>query len=142
VSYFAAHNTYIEFRILSSVCAFAYTLVALYVFRRRNLHLASLLLVGFYLLFASLAIWQWGIHIAVAILMMSITITLAGILLGARYSLYTAGLASLVIMITQLLTTLHLHMPDTSWQKNVPSKFGEAFGYCVLFVGLAVVSWA
>jgi len=34
-----------------------------------------------------------------------------------------------------------VHLPDTSWQTGLPSEYGEAIGYCLLFTALTLVSW-
>lgn len=141
LSYFVANNTYVGFRILTAAAATLYMLATVILFAKQRYRVATALLIGFYMLFASLALWQWGINIAFAILMLSITITLSGMLLGSRYALASAAIVCGIIGLLQFLTTLHIHLADTSWQKGQPSKVGEALGYCMLFIALAISSW-
>lgn len=141
LSYFVAGNHHIAYRVYAGFIALAYLLVAGAIARQRRYNLSALLLVVFYMTISSLAIWQWGVHIAFAILLMSVNITLAGILLGARFALYTAAAQSSILLFVQLLVTTKIHGADVSWQRGLQSKFGEMLGYCLLFGVLALVSW-
>lgn len=140
VSYFIDGNHHITPRVLISLISFGYLLGAIAVSKRRR-QSASVMLVLLYGFLASFGVWQWGIQAAYAILMMSLTITLAGILLGARYALYS-GAAFVGFLITlQILIAVGIHIPDASWQTGLPSEFGETTGHILLFAILALVSW-
>lgn len=141
VSYFGGGNTYVKHRIFINLLALAYLGGAYILLRQKKYHTSSLLLVIFYIAFASLAAWQWGINLPFATLLMSITITLAGILLGARYSLYAASTLCAILIFLQFLTTTNIHMADLSWQTGAQSLPGEVLGYCLLFAILGLVSW-
>lgn len=141
LSYFAAGNTHIGVRLLVNGLAFVYLVITYQFFRRNWQHAAALLLVIYYILIAALAAWQWGINMPFAVLIMSFTITLAAILLGARSAPYTALALSAVILGVQLATTTKFHVPNTSWETGEPSKFGEAIAYCLLFAVLALITW-
>lgn len=141
LSYFAAGNAVAGPRSIVNGLLLVYLLIAHIFVRPRRQQLAAIMLVLCYVAVATLAMWEWGINLPFATLVMSVTITLAGILLGARFSLYAAALLGVVTLTVQTLTTARVHMPDESWQKAQPSGFGEALGYCLLFVVLGVVTW-
>lgn len=128
-------------RFIISVTALLYLLSLRLLSRRNHQPLAAFLLVSFYIAIAGLAAWVWGINMPFATLTMSTTVTLAGILLGASYSLYAGGMLSLIILVLQFLTTFKIHIADHSWQTGAPSLLGEAIGYCLLFSALSLVSW-
>lgn len=140
LSYFVDGNHYVAPRIVVSLLALAY-LIVIDSIAKRYRQLASVLLVGLYALLASFGVWQWGIQAAFAILMMSLTITLAGILLGARFALYTGAAFIGVLLTVQTLVARNVHIPDASWQTGKPSEFGELGGHILLFGVLALVSW-
>lgn len=140
LSYFSG-NTYVISRLVTSVGAVIYLGGVYWLFRRRLLRLAAILLVIFYALIASSAAWWWSINMPFATLLMCVTITLAGILLGARYSLYSGAAFCVIVLFLQFLTTFEVHLANMSWQTGAPSLFGEAIGYCLLFVILALITW-
>ncbi|HSX31533.1 MAG TPA: ATP-binding protein [Candidatus Saccharimonadales bacterium] len=141
VSYFVAGNDVAGPRSVVNGLVLVYLLITHVFIRPRKPQLAALLLMLVYIGVAALAMWEWGINLPFATLLMSVTITLAGIMLGARYSLYAAALLGAVTIAIQILTTLKVHVPNESWQKARPSGFGEALGYCLLFAVLGVVAW-
>lgn len=141
ISYFFAGNTHIIWRLVANLVSLAYLLLIYFYMYRHRYHRSSIMLVALYVAISTCAVWVWGVNIPFALLMMSLTITLAGILLGSQYSLYVAILQGSIILIIQMLATLKLHIPDLNWQTDSPTKFGEAFGTCLLFAILAIISW-
>lgn len=141
VSYFLADNRHIAARLIINFIALIYLLFIGALISRNKYRAGSVFLVAFYIVISSGALWVWGVNIPFALMMMSITITLAGILLGVKYSLYVAITEGFIVLFLQLITTLQIHLSDYSWQTDSPSKFGEALGTCLLFAILAIVSW-
>lgn len=141
LSYFAAGNAVAGPRAVVNGLLLIYLLVAYGYVRPRWHQVAAIQLALCYVTVGVLAMWEWGINLPSATLVMSVTITLTGILLGARYALYSAGLLSASTLVIQTLTTLKIHLPDTSWQNAQPSRVGEALGYCLLYLALGLVSW-
>jgi C4-dicarboxylate-specific signal transduction histidine kinase len=141
VSYFLAGHQVAGQRGLINGILLLYLIAAYKLVWPRWHNAAALMLVSFYALVAATAMWQWGINLAFSTLLMSVTISLAGILLGARFSLYAAAFLGTTTLLVQVLTQLRVHLPDESWQQGKPSSFGEALGYCLLFVILGVVAW-
>jgi signal transduction histidine kinase len=141
ISYFLAGHQAAGARGVANGVLLLYLLVTYKLVWPRRHWVAALMLVIFYGAVAATAMWQWGINLAFSTLVMSVTISLAGILLGARFSLYAAAFLSAVTLAVQVLVQVRVHMPDVSWQQGQPSSFGEALGYCLLFVILGVVAW-
>lgn len=140
-SYFIAGNTQVKYRLVVNLLALLYLGFTYLSLRNRQFFSGAILLIVFYIAFASLAAWQWGIGLSYATLLMSVTITLAGILLGARFSLYAAAILSLIVIIIQFTVTAQFHKADLSWHNGSQSLPGEALGYCLLFAILGLVSW-
>lgn len=140
-SYFGGGNTQVKYRLAINFFALLYLFGTYTLLRHKKHFSSSLLLIIFYIMFATIAAWQWSINLPFATLLMCITITLAGILLGARFSLYAAAVLSTILILLQVLTTTKMHVADVSWQKGVQSLPGDVFGYCLLFAILGLVSW-
>ncbi len=141
LSYFAAGNTQVRGRLIINLLVLLYLIVAIVLERRGKHQLSAGMLVVGYVGVAGLAAWTWGINLPLASLVMCVTITLAGIVLGARYALYAAATVSGVVLAIQTFTTSKVHIPDQSWQSKAPSQFGDAIGYCLLFFILGLVAW-
>ena len=140
-SYFGGGNTQVKYRLVFNSFALLYIVGAYVLFRYGRHSISSLLLLVLYGAFAAIAAWQWSINLPFATLLMCITITLAGILLGARFSLYAAASLSATLIILQVLTTSKIHTADVSWQNGMQSLPGDVFGYCLIFAILSLVSW-
>lgn len=81
----------------------------------------------------------WGINAPIGHLLLAITIVLAGILLGSRYTLYAAVVVILLLLGVQV-AVLNGYTPAESPSLS-PSHFGDAVGYGMLHVILAIISW-
>lgn len=109
--------------------------------RRTKRHfLASLALVGLFFLAAMSVVYSWGIINPVGILLFSLAIVMSGILMGARYSLYTALLTSLVLSLLEYAKAHHRLLPNTAWEKR-PSSFTDVVSFTAIFAIIALVSW-
>ncbi len=83
---------------------------------------------------------QWGILDPDSVLLLSLSIVMAGILIGARYSLYVACLFVAVLAYLQHgESTGSLH-PDLSWLGSKPI-FGDVVSFSVILLLIALVSW-
>lgn len=143
VSYAALHNTYVLARIagVASVLLCAIGIFALS--RAQYVRLAASLLVGIYFLLATAMTYHWGVDLPVAILLYSLIITLAGILLGAIYSLYAAlGVISVLIAIA-FASAEGLIKQDRSWASDATTAntIGDIVGFSLVLAVLAVVCW-
>ncbi len=133
------HNTYVISRILLCIVSLAYFTLAHFLWKRGRLALASRLLIFFYFFISVIVLLGWGLNTSFGLLILAITIILAGILLGARHTLYTAILAIISIFLIQTYITSH-HMALFSTTPN-PSHFGDAVAYSALLSVLALISW-
>lgn len=139
ISYFLLHNHHVIGRILVCGIALLYLAVIQTFWNRQHTSLASKLLVLFYFGIASAVLYIWGIDTPFGMLSFSIAIVLAGILLGARYTIYLAGLAIVVVFTLQLQVYLGYVPPLT--HSTRPTVLGDTIAYCTLLSILALISW-
>ncbi|HEY5445931.1 MAG TPA: HAMP domain-containing sensor histidine kinase [Pyrinomonadaceae bacterium] len=108
--------------------------------RTGHYYAAACGLLGMYGLLATGSAIRWSISLPMSILLFAVIIVLAGMLLGAKHSLYTMTLSILIILWIQTGTahgTLH---PDTAWRQQA-SSFKDIIGYTLIFSMLGVTSW-
>ena len=134
-SYFLLHNTYVIGRIFICGVAILYLAIVSVLWNRRYTSLASKGLIIFYFGIAGLILYVWGISTIFGILLLAISIILAGILLGARYTLYFGAMAIALIFFIQWA-----HPPSIPITLR-PSNFGDATAYSALLAILALISW-
>lgn len=83
---------------------------------------------------------QWGILDPYSGLLLGLAVVMAGILIGARYSIYiTVILAIALACIQQGQASDNLH-PNLSWMQAKPA-FGDVIGLTVILFVIALVSW-
>jgi signal transduction histidine kinase len=83
---------------------------------------------------------QWGLLDPYAVLLLSLSVVMAGILIGARYSLYVVAVLTVLLLYFQHgQTTDSLH-PDLSWLNTGPVP-GDAIAFSVILLVIALVSW-
>jgi len=139
-NYFLLHLGYLKMRIVL-VGIVLMVVLALYILALKNyFKIAAYGLLALYFGAATGAVWQWGIETPVGILLLSLVVIFAGILLGARYSLYATGMAVAV----QSLFVAFLHAgkahPDTSWVLT-PAGTYDVVVFGVILGNIALVSW-
>ncbi len=139
VSYFLLHNYYVISRILVCGVALLYLAIIHQLWNKKYSLLASRLLIFFYFVLAGLVLYMWGIDAPFGMLSFAIAIVLAGILLGARYTIYFAILAIVFILFLQAYVTLG-YIPPLSADSR-PTLLGDTLGYCTLLAILALISW-
>lgn len=108
--------------------------------RSGRYRLSALLLVLLYFLLGTLVLYQWSIMLPTGILVYGLVIVISGILLGPMFSVYSAALCSLLLVLFPLAAQSGVIDPDTSWLNIVPTE-GDAFSMSLLFMILALVSW-
>jgi signal transduction histidine kinase len=141
LSFTVAGNSYILPRVIVGAGVFGYILLCDWLYIHKRFRITSTMLVALFIVVSSLSVWEWGINVPFALLVMSIAVTLSAILLSAKFALVTAVVLSLVMLIAELLNTFGLYTPNTTWQAGAQPKLGEALGYCLLITILAYVSW-
>lgn len=140
VNYFVLHLEYLLVRIVI-IGVVAVVLLGLYamVLRQRfTLPAFSLLLV--YFMAATIACWLWGVETPIGTLLFALVVIFAGILLGARYSLY----AALLVVGIQILFVALLHAgvahPDETWAAT-PARFYDVVVFAIILGNIALISW-
>jgi signal transduction histidine kinase len=143
VSFTALHNTYVFGRIagITSILAIA---IGIYLLSRRgHIRVAAGMLVGIYFLLATVMVYRWGIDVPVAILLYALIITLAGILLGATYSLTAAISVISILIVVAGASSLGLIEHDRRWASEPTSTnmTGDILGFSLVLGVLAIVCW-
>lgn len=83
---------------------------------------------------------QWGVLNTNSILLMSLAVVMAGILIGARYSLYLVlGITVVLAFLQHGESTGSLH-PDLTWLDTKPT-IGDVVGFSAMLFLIALVSW-
>ncbi|HSW37686.1 MAG TPA: ATP-binding protein [Candidatus Saccharimonadales bacterium] len=102
--------------------------------------LAEIVLVGLFFCLASFMAYRWGIRLPLAGVFFSLVIIMAGILLGARYSLYTALAVSILVIGFEYAKGQNWYQPDLAWIKE-PSVVADALINSALYGVIALISW-
>ncbi len=108
--------------------------------RKGHYRAAAYSFIGLYFFIALGVAWSWGLGVPVAVALFGLIVVLGGILLGARYSLYSFAVVVLSIITLKILELGGVYRPDLSWMEN-PSDGGSLTGVILLFGVIAIVSW-
>lgn len=139
VNLFVLGNMFVWLRITMGTVGIVCLFVALLLVRRDRQRPAAYILVAFYVVASSLAAAAWGVDMPFTLLMMSIAVVIAGFLLGSRFSLYVAGLQSVVLIaLHQLMTYDAVFWTDRALK---PAPLAEIIGYSLLFMVMGLVTW-
>jgi signal transduction histidine kinase len=132
---------YLLSRLVSIGLVFVFSLL-LYEFSRRNQKqkLAAVILVAAFFCAASFVLYQWSIFNADASVLFSLSIIIAGILLGSRYSLYMVGIIALTLSYAEYAVSHHYFQPDLSWMRQ-PATGADVFVFTTIYAIIALVSW-
>lgn len=135
-----ALGNHVVVRLAGVVCMAAVVGGIYFLSRLGRFKAAAYAVVGLYLLIAVLVALSWGVSLPVAVLLFGLVIVLAGILLGAKFSLYGALVAVGAVVVIKVLDEQGIFRPDTSWTSD-PSNGGTLGGFVLVFGIIAVVSW-
>lgn len=141
LSYTIAMNHHVLARLHYAALALIIVSIADVACMKQRYTLAASILVGLYGGIAVVSVLAWGINVPFALLFMSITVTLAGIVLGPRFAMGSAVLLCVGMLVAELLNSFGIYTPNTAWQVGAQPKLGEALGYSFLILVLAFVSW-
>ena len=108
--------------------------------RSAQFQLAAWLLLLVYLGMASVVSYTWGVTMPVAVMLDGLLIVLAGILLGARYSLYAALGVGVVVLSLETLQYDGIAKANLTWAQK-PLDFGMVTGFCIIFGVIGLVTW-
>lgn len=108
--------------------------------RERLQRIMSALFVSLLFMSTFFIVFEWGIINPIGILLFGLVTVVAGILLGARYSLYVALVICATLALLEYGRSHHLVTPDTSWS-NDPSSMTDVVNLGAVFFIIALVSW-
>lgn len=94
----------------------------------------------FYFVAATAAVWLWGVETPIGVLLFALVVIFAGILLGARYSLYAVALVLTVQFSFVGLLHAGIASPDTSWAAT-PARAYDVVIFAIILGNIALVSW-
>ena len=132
---------YITFRLLSIVAVLG-AFFGLYWFSRQyaQQRLVSYIVLAILFALTALVILEWGTVTPTGILLFSLVIVMAGVLLGAKYALYSALLSSGLLALFEYLKVHHAVTPNLTWMQR-PSSLSDILGVAVIYAIIALVSW-
>lgn len=133
-------QTYLFGRILLCAVFLGLTIYIYILARRQAYRPAAIMLLSLYALTVAGMTWSWGVHLSFTLVFWALVIVLAGILLSARYALLAAAAVISTILLLLIMQMLGWYHPDESWLQSPPTAV-DALAYCVLFMGLGMVSW-
>jgi signal transduction histidine kinase len=117
-----------------------FTLYLYWTARKGNVLTASMALIAVFFLLSAYMGYRWGPDVTMAILLYSLTIVMAGVLIGSRAALVVAILFSLYIPFTNALQLHHI-IPLNSYWRQTPLLITDAIIMSVVLFFTATVSW-
>jgi len=139
-SYFLEGNHYVLGRLVACALLFVYVLAAYKMVRLARYTIAAGMLIAMYAGIAAIILWYWGIHATVGMLLLGFVIVLAGVTLGARYIIYTAGGVTLLLVGLQLALQFNFITPNTASLSDM-SGYGDVVTYSAIFLIFSLVAW-
>lgn len=107
---------------------------------KQQYKLVAIMLTLLVTLFGCFVALQWSMWDPYSVLLLSLAVVMAGILIGARYSLYVISCVSIILVYCQHgQSTGSLH-PDLSWLDTEP-VLGDAIAFSAILLIIALVSW-
>jgi len=137
---FAVGNSYVGIRIVGVGVCLTFIGAIYRAARAAQYQLSAYLLLFVYLVIATLVAYRWGVTMPVGVILYALIVVLAGILLGARYSLYAAIWVAVIVVGLDVAQVHHLTQTDWSWLQT-PLDFGVISGFCIIFSVIGLVTW-
>jgi signal transduction histidine kinase len=109
-------------------------------FRRGHYALPTYSLLALYFVAACTVLFQWGVNNPVGLLLLAFVTILSGILIGARYSLYTVLLAVATLTILSWLALQGFIHPDMTWARHLAGIY-DVVVFGIILANVAVISW-
>ena len=132
---------YVLFRLLS-IMAVLSLFSSLYWFSRQRSQqrTVSFIVLGILFLLTVVVVFEWGTVTPTGTLLFGLVIVMAGILLGARFALYTALLSVMLLVFFEYLKVQHVVTPNLTWMQR-PSSLSDIMGFAVIYAIIALISW-
>lgn len=108
--------------------------------RHRLRSYVATILVALFCAAGSVAAYIWGIFVPISLLIMSMSIVMAGVLINARASLYTAMYVIATLTLLEYLRSLNRIDPDFQWMAAKPT-LGDVVGFAAIYSVIALISW-
>jgi signal transduction histidine kinase len=137
---FTTGYTYVAARIVGVGVCLIFIGAIYQLARAAQYQLSAYLLIFMYLIMATVVAYRWGAIMPVAVVLYSLVIVLAGILLGARYSVYAVVWVATVIIALNVLQQQGSTQTDWSWLSS-RHDFGIILGFCIIFAVIGLVTW-
>lgn len=139
-SYFLLGHHFVLPRIVSVVVMLGIVGGMYALSRSGKYKLAAYSFIALYFLIAVGVSMSWGLTMPVTVVLFGLIVVLAGILIGARHSLYGFGAVVLAMLALNMLEAKSISNPDWSWMDD-PSNSGMLIGVVMVFGIIAIVSW-
>lgn len=101
---------------------------------------AAFIFVTIFLLLASFVVFHWGTVTPTGVLLFGLVIVMAGVLLGARYSVYFALFIAVLLSCLELAKINGLVHPDLAWMDR-PSSMSDVLAFTAIYITIALISW-
>ncbi len=126
---------------VSMLSVFVVAILTIYRLARTDHYTAAALgLAGIYGLIALSTLAIWGLRDTQGAVLLAFFITMIGVLVSARASLFAALFSSLALVVLFALARAGIFRPNTVWLKR-PSDFRDVIGLSIAFGVLALVAW-
>ena len=135
-----AGNQQVAGRLFVSFGGVLFAVALVFLSRQWHYMVSAFLLVGFYIILAGGSVVAWGIGTPFGVIMLAVVIVLAGTVLGARYALYAAALASVIVIGVQVADQAGWYSSTTA-AAPTRGQLGDAIGQSVVFAILGTISW-
>jgi len=141
LQFISSKDGYLVSRILGTL-ATTLLFIGLYALVRykKQLKLVAIVLTTGLTLLASLLVYRWGLLIPTGILLFGLSIVMGSIVVSARFSLYVAGLITLITAGLQFAQSRGSWQPDLIWMKS-RSTAADIIGFTAIFFTIALVTW-
>ena len=139
MSYLAGF-TYVSGRILGVGVGVVFILSIYQLARSARYRLAANLLLLVYLAITSLVAYTWGVTMPVAVMLYGLIVVLAGILLGAKYSMYAAIATGAAALALATVESNGYTRVDLTWSLS-PLDIGITLGVCLILGVVGLVTW-
>jgi signal transduction histidine kinase len=141
IEFFVFQRRYLIYRLLTVVAVFAaFSWLFYYGKQHQKQRLVAVFVVGLFLIASSVTALEWGTLTPFGTILFGLVIVMAGILLGARYSLLLATLSTLILAILEYLKSHNIVEPNLAWMRD-KSTMNDVFGFGIIYGLIALLSW-
>lgn len=102
--------------------------------------IAANIFLGFFYIFISISMLQWGIDLPQGLLAFALLIIIAGILINTRFAFFFASLISLSISLIYYLHKINIFNYDSHWRLEFADT-GDIIVYSGTLMVMAIISW-